>query len=328
MSLAFSSRCARLRSLLTGPRLGILMEAHNGLSARLVEEAGFQSIWASSFTISSAAGVRDCSELSSSQFLAVMEEMSDAVETPILADGDSGHGDFNNARRFVRKLVQCGIAGVCIEDKLYPKKNSFVDDSKQLSDVEEFSGKLSASRDASGDDQFCIVARTEALIASYGVDEALRRAEAYHAAGADAIVVHSKSSTPDEIFAFMRSWDRRAPIVVIPTTYYTVTARQLEEAGVSAAVFPNHTLRAAVTAMRAVLRRLYAERTLAAVEGEITELRSLFALLDYDELNRAEDAYRRPAQPKVVPLAAPARAARAAPAGPRSARSSSGNAND
>src|SRR5690242_7837319 len=132
MSSVFSIRCAHLRRQLTGPGLGIIMEAHNGLSARLVEEAGFQSIWASSFTISSAAGVRDCSELSSSQFLAVMEEMADAVAIPILADGDTGHGDFNNARRFVRKLGQCGVAGVCIEDKLYPKKNSFIDDSQAL----------------------------------------------------------------------------------------------------------------------------------------------------------------------------------------------------
>ena len=102
------------------------MEAHNGLSARIVEEAGFRGIWASGLSISAALGVRDNNEASWTQVLEVVEFMSDATDIPILLDGDTGYGNFNNMRRLVRKLEQRGVAAVCIEDKLFPKTNSFI----------------------------------------------------------------------------------------------------------------------------------------------------------------------------------------------------------
>src|SRR5215211_2892500 len=111
-------RSARLRALLQSPDVAFLMEAHNGLSARIVEEAGFQAIWASGLSIAASLGVRDCNEASWTQTLECIEFMADAVGVPILVDGDSGHGNFNNVRRFVAKLEQRGAAGVCLEDKL------------------------------------------------------------------------------------------------------------------------------------------------------------------------------------------------------------------
>jgi phosphoenolpyruvate phosphomutase len=194
------------------------MEAHNGLSAKLAEEAGFEALWASGLSISAALGVRDCNEASWTQVLEVLEFMADATALPILLDGDTGYGNFNNARRLVRKLEQRSIAGVCFEDKLFPKTNSFIDGTRQeLAAIDEFCGKLRAAKDSQRDADFVVVARTEALIAGRGLNEALSRAEAYAENGADAILVHSKRRDADEIMAFREQWTRDTPIVIVPT---------------------------------------------------------------------------------------------------------------
>ena len=117
--LAPVSRFARLREVLTGPRLGFLMEAHNGLSAKIAEEAGFEALWASGLTMSASLGLRDSNEASWTQVLDILEYMADAASIPILVDGDTGYGNFNNVRRLVRKLCERHIAGVCIEDRLF-----------------------------------------------------------------------------------------------------------------------------------------------------------------------------------------------------------------
>ena len=165
------------------------MEAHNALSARIVEEAGFRGIWASGLSISAALGVRDNNEASWTQVLEVVEFMSDATHIPILLDGDTGYGNFNNMRRLVKKLEQRGVAAVCIEDKLFPKTNSFIGSERQpLATIDEFTGKIKAVKDAQRDPNFCLVARLEGFIAGWGIDEMLRRAEAYYLAGADALL--------------------------------------------------------------------------------------------------------------------------------------------
>ena len=168
------SKAAKLRALLDSPDLEFIMEAHNGLSAKVAEEAGFKGLWASGLSISTALGVRDRNEASWTQVLEVLEFMSDATDVPILLDGDTGYGDFNNFRRLVQKLCQRDIAAVCIEDKTFPKTNSFLDGDQSLADVEEFCGKIKAGKDSQTDENFSIVARVEALIAGWGMDEALR----------------------------------------------------------------------------------------------------------------------------------------------------------
>src|SRR5512145_1015635 len=207
----------RLRRLLTRPELAFLMEAHDGLSARIAVEAGFEGVWASGLTMSASFGVRDNNELSWSQVVDHVGFMVDAAAVPILVDGDTGYGNFNNMRRLVRKLEQVGVAGVTIEDKLFPKTNSFLRAEQQpLADVDEFCGKIKAGKDSQSDPDFVLVARVEALIAGWGLAEALRRAEAYHLAGADAILIHSRQSTPAEIFTFIAEWGARAPVVLLP----------------------------------------------------------------------------------------------------------------
>ena len=203
-------KTTKLKNLLHSQKLEFLMEAHNGLSAKIVEEAGFKGIWASGLSISASMGVRDNNEASWTQVLDILEFMSDATTIPILVDGDTGYGNFNNARRLVKKLEQLDIAGVCIEDKLFPKTNSFINGEAQpLASIEEFCGKIKAMKDSQMDDDFMVVARVEAFIAGWGLEEALTRAEAYRQAGADAVLIHSKKSDFKEIEAFMKEWNEQ-----------------------------------------------------------------------------------------------------------------------
>jgi phosphoenolpyruvate phosphomutase len=300
------SKATRFRSLLLSSELTFLMEAHDGLSAKIVEEAGFPAIWASGLTVSAALGVRDSNEASWTQVLEVLEFMADATSVPILLDGDTGYGNFNNVRRLVRKLCQRGVAAVCLEDKLFPKTNSFIGEHQPLADVDEFCGKIKAGKDSVTDPNFSIVARVEALIAGRGVDEALRRAEAYHAAGADGILIHSKRQTADEILAFATEWGGRAPLVIVPTMYYATPADAYRKAGISVVIWANHNLRASISAMREVSRRIRDEESLVGVEGAIASVRDVFALAGNWELEEAERRYLgpAPAAPRAVVIAA------------------------
>jgi phosphoenolpyruvate phosphomutase len=286
------TRSAKLRQMLHSAELEFLMEAHNGLSARIVREAGFKGIWASGLTISAQFGVRDNNEASWTQVVDMLEFMADASDLPILLDGDTGYGNFNNMRRLVRKLEQRGIAGVCIEDKQFPKTNSFLNGERQpLADIEEFVGKIAAGKDTQQDASFSIVARVEALIAGWGMDEALRRAEAYRLAGADAILIHSKLSKPDEIVTFAKEWARRSPLVIVPTRYYSTPTEVFRQAGISTVIWANHLLRAAASAMQSVAKEIFESQTLVNVEDRIVSVNEIFRLQDADEYSAAERIY-------------------------------------
>ncbi len=280
-----------LRGLLQRPSGTFFMEAHSGLSAKIVEQAGFSGIWASGLSIASSLGVRDCNEISWTQLLSTLEFMIDGVDIPILVDGDSGFGNFNNCRRFVRKLGQLGAAGVCLEDKLFPKMNSFIGEGQPLADIDEFCGRIRAASDFRHRDEFVIVARTEALISGKGQAEARRRAHAYAAAGADAILIHSKSARPDEVLEFARTWDRPQPLVIVPTTYASTQTSVFLDAGITNIIWANHNLRASTTAMVELCQAIQSAEAVAEHEPRIAPLAQVFALLDYDELATAERSY-------------------------------------
>lgn len=291
------SKFQQLRSELYSTELSFLMEAHSGLSAKIVQETGFRGIWASGLSISSLFAVRDCNELSWTQVLEVLECMVDVTSIPILLDGDTGYGNFNNARRLVRKLCQIGVAGVCIEDKMFPKMNSLLNAKQSLADIDEFCGKIKARKDSQTVEDFCLVARVEALVYGYSLTETLHRADAYLAAGADAILIHSKKSTPDEIIAFSKAWHRRAPLIIVPTTYHTAPTDIYRDVGVSVVIWANHNLRTAVSAMRQTCRRIMRDQALTGVEMSIATLDEVFSLLDYNELFEAERRYLPGHQP-------------------------------
>ncbi|HEY0206944.1 MAG TPA: phosphoenolpyruvate mutase [Acetobacteraceae bacterium] len=302
---AVGARPARLRALLEGPGLSFIMEAHSGLSAKVVEEAGFAGIWASGLSMSAMLGLRDSNEASWTQVLDQLEFMADATRLPILVDGDTGHGNFNNVRRLVRKLGERGVAGVCIEDKLFPKTNSFIGEGQPLADVAEFCGRIRAGKDAQTTDDFCLVARIEALVSGQGMSEALRRAEAYHAAGADAVLIHSKKAHAGEITEFMGHWGGRCPVVIVPTMYHATPTEAFRRAGVSLVIWANHLLRASLSAMRGTARQIARDESLHETEGRVASVADIFRLVGNDELEEAERRYLPDmAPPRAVVLAA------------------------
>jgi phosphoenolpyruvate phosphomutase len=285
-------KTTRFKQMLTSPELEFICEAHNGLSAKIAEEAGFKGLWGSGLSISAAMGVRDNNEASWTQVLEVLEFMADQTKVPILLDADTGYGNFNNMRRLVQKLEQRDIAAACIEDKIFPKTNSFIKGEAQpLAEIDEFCGKIKAGKDAAKDDDFCIVARTEAFISGWGLEEALKRCEAYRLAGADAVLVHSKLAVADEIFAFMKEWDNRLPVVIVPTKYYATPTDLFREAGISLIIWANHNLRTAINAMKEMSAHLFKHQSLAAIEKSLPTVEEIFRLQGMDEYEKWEKAY-------------------------------------
>merc|ERR1712216_1032237 len=292
-------KTTQLREMFYKKELDFLMEAHNGLSAKIVQEAGFKGIWASGLSLSAQLGVRDNNEASWTQVVDVCDFMSECTDIPILLDGDTGYGNFNNARRLISKLERVDVAGVCLEDKLFPKTNSFIDGELQpLADIAEFCGKIMACKDTQRDPDFMVVARLEAFITGYGLEEAYKRADAYHRAGADAILCHSKKKDDSDIREFMEAWGDRLPVVIVPTKYPDVPVQTFQDYGVSMVIWANHNMRASISAMQKVTNEIYEKQSLSTVEasGEIVSVAEVFRLQNTAELKEAENKYENPAE--------------------------------
>ena len=292
----YISKSKTLRELLYSDKLEFIMEAHNGMSAKIVEKMGFKAIWGSGLCLSASLGVRDSNEASWSQVLDQLEYMADATNIPILVDGDQGFGNFNNARIFCRKLEQRGIAGVCFEDKLFPKKNSFVEvkGGQKLAGINEFSGKIRACKEYQINPYFVVVARLEAFIAGLGLEEALIRADAYHKAGADAILVHSKIKNSSDIDKFMERWDDRCPIIIVPTTYGANTPTQhFRDIGVNNIIWANHNMRACITAIEETTKLIYKSESINDIEDKIATVKDIFTYTKTPQLKIDDKNYSK-----------------------------------
>lgn len=279
------------REILHSPEVSYAMEAHDGISAKIAEETGFPMLWASGLTISTALGHRDCNEISWTNLVDQVGHIVDATAVPVLVDGDTGFGNFNNVRQLIIRLCKCGAAGVCLEDKIFPKTNSFLPYNQALAPIDEFVGKIKAAKDVQLHGEFCVIARTEAFIAGYGLQEALERAHAYRDAGADALLIHSKARTPIEIEEFCAHWDCSIPLVIAPTQYAPKSPELYATLGISLVIWANHLMRASISAMRRAARSIYEQRSFHAIDNEIASLADIFKLVDQEELEIAEKKY-------------------------------------
>jgi len=253
--------------------------AFDAMSAKLVEYHGFDAIWAGSFAISATHAVPDASILTMTEFFDAASNMAETCKIPIIADCDTGYGGPSNVSHLVRKYENAGIAAICIEDKTFPKQNSLLKNGQNdLISEKDFVAKIIAAKDAKQDQNFMVIARIEALISGAGMDEALKRATAYENAGADAILIHSKKKTPDEVFEFADSWKGNSPVVVIPTTYDTVTLDDLISHKIKMVIHANQTLRAAHASMSRILRQMINTDSLSKVKEEISSMEEIFEL--------------------------------------------------
>jgi phosphonopyruvate hydrolase len=284
-----------LRDGIAAGGLVTLMAAHNPLSARLAEEAGFDGIWASGFELSAAYGVPDASLLSFTTHLEMTRAMVDQVDVPLVADLDTGYGNAINVGHVVGAYSRAGTAAIVLEDKTFPKDTSLLAGGRQeLVRVAEFQGKIEAARAAGSGHDLLVIARTEALIADLGIDEALMRGAAYAEAGADLVLIHSKQKTPDEIVAFTARWPGPVPLVIIPTAYPDLTEEKIRALGkIAIVIYANHAVRAAVTAMREVFAAIRRDGGIHRVNGRIVSVEDIFALQRVGEMKAAEKKYLR-----------------------------------
>ena len=252
--------------------------AFDAMSAKLVELSGFDAIWAGSFAISATHALPDASILTMTEFLGVASSMVEACNIPIIADCDTGFGGPGNVSHMVKKYENAGISAICIEDKTFPKKNSFLEnESHDLLPEKDFVAKIIAARDAKQNNDFMIIARTEALIAGLGVKEAINRANAYETAGADALLIHSKQKNTDEIFEFTDSWQGNIPLVVVPTAFPNAKLKDLSEHKIRIVIYANQTLRSAHSSMSNILKKIKDEK-LHEVENEMSSMEDIFKL--------------------------------------------------
>ena len=263
--------------------------AFDAMSAKLVENSGFDAIWSGSFAISATHALPDASILTMTEFFDAASSMSSACEIPIIADCDTGYGGPSNVIHMVKKYENAGISSICIEDKIFPKQNSLLENgSNDLISQREFVAKILAAKEARIDKDFFIIARVEALISGAGMDEALTRATAYENAGADAILIHSKQKTPDEIFEFTELWKGTTPLVVVPTTYDTVKISELVSHNIKMVIYANQTLRTAHMAMKELLQKMIKAESISEFDEEMSTMQQIFEFQEMYNLKNKE----------------------------------------
>lgn len=266
-----SVRLARLRRLIDTKPIVRVIEAHSGLTGLIVESTTaerdgrrveFDAMWSSSLTDSTARGKPDIEAVDISSRLQMINELFEVTTKPLIFDGDTG-GKPEHFTFTVRSLERLGVSAVIIEDKEGLKRNSLfgTDVEQTQSSIEDFSARLAIGKQAQITDDFMIIARLESLILEKGMDDAIERAKAYIAAGADALMIHSRRKQPDEIFEFcdrVSTFRDQVPIVAVPTSYHQVTEDELADHGVNVVIYANHLLRAAYPQMVKVAETILA----------------------------------------------------------------------
>ena len=282
-------RDKNLVELLNSKSIVKVCGAFDAMSAKLVELHGFDAVWAGSFAISATHAVPDASILTMTEFFDAASNMAETCKIPVIADCDTGYGGPNNVSHMVKKYERAGIAAISVEDKIFPKQNSLLQNGRNdLISEKEFVAKIIAAKEAKQDKNFMIIARVEALISGAGMDEALKRASAYEKAGADAILIHSKKKTPEEIFKFADLWEGNLPIVVIPTTYDSVKIDELISHKIKMVIYANQTLRATHASLSKILKQMINSNSLSEVKEEISSMEEIFKLQETYDIKTKE----------------------------------------
>ena len=283
------SQAENLVNLLEKKEIVKVCGAYDAMSAKLVELNGFDAIWAGSFAISAIHNVPDASILTMTEFFNAASNMAQTCQIPVIADCDTGYGDANNVRHMVKKYENAGIAGICMEDKTFPKSNSLLKDGdNQLLSEKDFVAKILAANEAKQNKSFTIIARIEALISGMGMKEALKRAYAYEKAGADLILIHSKKISPEEIFEFSESWKGNVPLVAIPTTYYSVKVDELINHKIKMVIYANQTLRAVHLSLSRLLQKMSDANSMDEVQDQMSSMEDIFQLQETYDLKSQE----------------------------------------
>jgi phosphoenolpyruvate phosphomutase / 2-hydroxyethylphosphonate cytidylyltransferase len=285
-------RVKRLRRLINAKKIVRIIEAHSGLTGLIVENTTvelngeireFDGMWASSLTDSTTKGKPDIEAV---DITARIENINDLVEVttkPIIFDGDTG-GKVEHFAFTVRTLERLGVSAIIIEDKVGLKKNSlFGTEIPQEQDtIEGFCEKIRTGKRAQVNEDFMIISRIESLILKQGQEDALNRAKAYIGAGVDAVMIHSKDNSPDEILEFCKEYqkfERRVPLVAVPSSYDTIYEDELADAGVNVVIYANQLLRSAYPAMLDTAKKILTHKRSYEARENMMSIKEILTLI-------------------------------------------------
>jgi phosphoenolpyruvate phosphomutase len=235
-------------------RKAVIVSAGDAITAKLIEEAGYDGIWVSGFETSARLGLKDNGSITMTEMLLASKTIVDATSLPVIVDVDNGYGGLDSFIRTVQEFEKIGCAGVCVEDNVFPKQNSLWGGKVPLLPMEEFGKKIRKGKEAQKDSAFTIVARTEALIRGYGLKEAIKRSNHYINCGADMVLMHTREETGQESLSVPKQFESRVPLVIIPTKFPQIKNKQLFDAGYSVIVLANQTERVKIKAIREALK--------------------------------------------------------------------------
>jgi phosphoenolpyruvate phosphomutase len=286
---------AALRAGLQSDKPFVAVGAHDAMSSQLIGAYGFDAVWVSGFAVATMThALPDLNLTTMTEALAAAVRIDGATHLPVLADCDNGFGGLSNVVRTVVEYERSGIAGICVEDNLFPKRNSLYggESKRELVPAAEQARRIRAAKAAQESESFVFVARVEALIAGHGVEAACERADAYADAGADAILIHSKDKSLGEIEGFLGAWGGlgKTPLVAVPTLFPDYTDQELCDKGFSMIILANHPMRAAVQAMEQTLDMLHSARKASAVDPHIAAVDHIFELVGTKEAIALEES--------------------------------------
>lgn len=268
----------------------ILVSVGDAITAKLVEESGFGGVWVSGFEVSARLGLVDNGCITMSEMLNTTRTVVDATCLPVIVDVDNGYGGLHSFIRTVREFEKIGCAGICVEDNIFPKQNSLWGGRVPLLPMEEYGAKIKAGKELQKTNEFVIIARTEALIRGYGMDEAIKRASYYAKCGADIILIHSRDSAGEEALEIPRHWKLKVPLVIVPTKFPHVRNKQLFDAGFSIIVLANQTERVKIKAIREALKAIKEHDCLLPIEkglsATLDDMRNLTPIKEVEEIER------------------------------------------
>ncbi|MBQ7563574.1 MAG: phosphoenolpyruvate mutase [Lachnospiraceae bacterium] len=286
-------RRKRLKQIISIRGLAKAIEVHNGLTGLIAEKTivankdqldQFDAMWISSLCDSVAKGKPDIELVDMTSRFRTVNDVMEVTTKPIIFDGDTGglaeHFVYN-----VRSLERMGVSAVIIEDKIGLKKNSLfgTEVEQTQDDIKHFCAKLKAGKKAQLTDDFMIIARVESLILEKGKEDALKRARAYVEAGADGIMIHSRKKTPDEILSFcdaFRKTDTHTPIVVVPTSFDSITEEELASHGVNVVIYANQLTRSAFPAMEQTAKDILKNHRAKEADERLMPIKDIISLID------------------------------------------------
>tara|TARA_A100000164_G_scaffold13045_1_gene10890 strand:+ start:618 stop:2270 length:1653 start_codon:yes stop_codon:yes gene_type:complete len=284
-------RISTLVEIIKNKGHAIGLEAHSGLSGLVTEKLDFDFIWESSLTDSASKGLPDASIVGNESRIHTIDEILNVTTKPMIVDGDTG-GDEDNFRFLIKRLENQGVSAVIVEDKIFPKRNSFGGTvGAGMEDPNIFSKKLEVGMKTKSTNDFLIIARLESLIAGLGMNETMMRAEKYINAGVDGIMIHSKLKEPSEVLEFIPKFEKlctklgkRPYLIAVPTTYNTISDDELINSGVDIIIHANHLLRAAYKSMLETASLISNSRRSYESDSNIASVKEIFSAVGYDKI--------------------------------------------